>query len=105
MPKGPPLPDEIFDNLMRIIRPPVPPWIWMKQQREVDEFTRRRKPKEVFGSRMIWPFRIAWSESSSGRGVIKVLRNEKVIGTVSYMDRDTRISLVNTLEGIVKGVK
>ena len=103
MPKGPPLPDEILERLFRIIRPPVPPWTWMKKQREVDEFTRRRKPKEVFGSRMIWPFRIAWAESTGGRGTIKVLKNERVMGTVSYLTSEDRAHLVNLLESIIKG--
>ena len=112
MVKGPPTPDEVFSNLMRILRPPLPPWLIQKfiEEREEQleelgapwEIRKRRGPAST-GSRMAWPYRITWRESPSGRGQIRVLKEERIIGSVSYLSKESRMSLVNLLESIIKG--
>ena len=103
MNKFPPDPDEILRRLFRVIRPPRPPKFF---PREVEEgLPRRRRIVAGTGSKMVWPWRIAWKESPRGRGQIKVRREDrgKTVGTTSFETRDERIRLVNLLEGILKG--
>ena len=99
-------PEEIRLKLMRLLRPPTPPWVWMKA-RDVEsvEEPRVRKGPALVGSRMIWPYRITWRESLSGKGVVKVLKEEHVIGTVSYTERGERVNLVRLLGSIIGGEK
>ena len=108
LPRFPPDPEEIEDRLLSIIRPPVPPWVWLKAKREqevADPFRkhRERKPRTGMGRRVHWPYVIEWAESTSGRGQIKVLRDLKPIGTVSYLDRGERDQLSHLLEDIIRG--
>ena len=103
-PRFPPDPDEILDRLYRIIRPPIPPWMWMKEREEGEFAPRRRKAPALTGSRMVWPYRIVWRQGATGRGVIKVLKEEKSIGTISYTDPNDRSRLVELLEDIVRGI-
>lgn len=98
----PPDPEEIRLRLMRFLRPPVPPWVWMRHREEVEE-PRRRKEPALTGSRLVWPYRITWRESLRGKGVVKVLKEERTIGTTSYTTRGERINLVKLLEDIIGG--
>ena len=99
-----PDPEEIRLKLMRFLKPPTPPWVWMKA-RDVEsvEEPRVRKGPALVGSRMVWPYRIAWRESLKGKGVMKVLKEERTIGTTSYTSRGERINMVKLLEDIIGG--
>jgi len=97
-----PDPEEIRLRLMRFLRPPVPPWVWMKSREEATE-PRARKGPSLTGSRMVWPYRIIWRESLKGKGVVKVLKEEYVIGTTSYTERGERVNLVKLLEDVIGG--
>ena len=102
----PPDPEEIRLRLLSILRPPTHPWVWMRHRmEEIGPPKRRRKAPAIIGSKMIWPYRIVWRESLSGRGVIKVLKEERAIGTISYTERSERVSLVRLLESIIRGEK
>ena len=100
----PPDPEEIRLRLMRFLRPPTSPWMWMKS-REGEGEPRARKGPARMGSRMVWPYRITWRESLTGRGVVKVLREERTVGTTSYMTRGERVNLVKLLEDVIGGRK
>ena len=107
MPRFLPDPDEITERLFRIIKPPIPPWLLQRfiEERELrgGDPPRRRRPPEVTGSRMIWPYVIEWKTSISGRGTIKVLRDEKTLGKVSYIDKAERDKLIGLLDNIIRG--
>jgi len=97
----PPGPDEILDRLLRILRPPRPPKFF---PRAVEEgLPRRRRIVTGTGSRMIWPWRITYKESPRGRGQIKVLKEERTVGTVSFESRAERIRIMNLLGDIIRG--
>ena len=102
MPKFPPNPDEILRRLFEIIRPPTPPKFFPRREEEEGP-PRRRRVVAATGSRMIWPYRIIWKESPTGRGQIKVLKEERTIGVAPYLSREERNRMVNLLEGILKG--
>ena len=99
MPRFPPGPDDILDRLLRILKPPIP--LRFFPRREV--LPRRRRIVATTGGQMIWPYRITWKESPRGRGQIKVLKEERTVGMVSYLDRAERMRLVRLLEDIIKG--
>jgi len=99
-------------RLPRYLKPPPPPWLvqrWIEEREvQLEELglpweRRKRKPRAVTGSKMVWPYRITWAESPTGRGVIKVLKEERIIGSTSYLTRDERVRLVKLLEDIIKG--
>ena len=112
----PPSHEEIRDRLLTIVRPPPPPWLISRWQEEAEakrealglgapwerKERRARKERPVHGSKMIWPWRIAWEESLKGRGQIKVLENERVVGNVSYEDLADRQRLLHLIESIVR---
>ena len=99
----PPDPEEIKNNLLRFIRPPIPPWMFKGKKGEDEAWSvRTRKPRSS-GFRWVGLYRIAWSETASGRGVIKVLLNERNIGNTSYLDRADRDRLVFLLESVILG--
>ena len=100
MPEFPPSPDEILRRLSRILRPPIPPKFF---PREEEGLPRRHRIVAGTGSRMIWPWRITWKESPAGRGQIKVLKEEYTVGVTSFMDKGERDRIVNLLESILKG--
>lgn len=111
---GPPDPELIKERLLRYIKPPTPPWLIQKFAEEAEtrreelglgapwEKRKPRREKEITGHKMMWPYRIAWAESLSGRGQVRVLHNEKVIGAASYVDRNDKNRLLNILEAIIK---
>ena len=100
MPRFLPSPDDILDRLLRILRPPIPLRFFPRE-----EPPRRRRIVAGTGSKMIWPYRITWKESPRGRGQIKVLKEERTIGTVSYLDATDRMRLVRLLEDIIRSVE
>ena len=112
MPRFPPDPDKIISDLLRVVKPPPPPWLIGRWREEAEArrqalglpepFPKRRR-RNLYGSRMIWPFRIAWEQSESGRGTITVLKEERPIGRVSYVDMGERRRLMELLENIIKG--
>jgi len=101
MPRFPPDPDEVLRRLFEILRPPRLPKFFPREEGP----PRRRRIVASIGSKMIWPYRITWKESPRGRGQIKVLRGERTIGTVSYLDATERMRLVKLLEDILKRVE
>jgi len=102
----PPDPEEIRLRLLSILKPPVHPRVWMRRRgEEIGLLRRRRKAPAIMGSKMIWPYRIVWRESLGGRGVIKVLKEERAVGTISYIERSERVNLVRLLETIIRGEK
>ena len=101
MPRFPPDPDDILDRLLRILKPPIPLRFFPPREGP----PRRRRIVASIGSKMIWPYRITWKESPRGRGQIKVLRGERTIGTVSYLDATERMRLAKLLEDLIKGGK
>ena len=111
---GPPDPEIIKDRLLKYPRQPIPPWLISKFKAEAEARreelglgapwenpNRIRKEKTISGHRMIWPYRIAWNEYESGKGQIRVLYNEHVIGLASYVDRIDRERLVKLFESII----
>ena len=94
-----PDPNEVLSGLFEILRPPKPPFFFPHRE---EGPPRRRRIVATTGSKMIWPYRITWKESPRGRGQIKVLREERTIGTVSYLDVADRMRLVRLLEDIIK---
>jgi len=105
MPKFPPSPDEVMRRLFRVIRPPTPPKFFPRGEEEEGLPKRRRREIVSTGSKMVWPWRIVWKESSTGRGQIKVIREDKgrTVGTTSFESRAERMRVVTLLEGILKG--
>ena len=113
MARFPPDPDEIIERLYRIIKPPPPPWLVGRWREEAD--ARRealglppplrcgKRARVLRGSKMVWPFRLTWEQSESGRGTITVLKDEKTIGRVSYLDVAERQRLLGLLEAMIKG--
>jgi len=101
LPGFPPNPNDILDRLFRILRPPIPLRFFPREE----VLPRRHRIVATTGSKMIWPYRITWKESPRGRGQIKVLRGERTIGMVSYLDAADRMRLVRLLEDIIKGVE
>lgn len=102
MARFPPDPDEVLRRLLRIIKPPTPPKFFPREE-EAGPVRRRRREIVGTGSKMIWPYRITWRESPTGRGQIKVLKEERTIGVTSFESRAERIRVVSLLEGILKG--
>jgi len=100
MPRFPPDPDEVLRKLFRVIKLPTPPKFFPHEERGLP---RKRRVVAATGSKMIWPYRITWKESSTGRGQIKVLKEERTVGVTSFESRDERLRTVNLLEGILKG--
>ena len=101
MPRFPLGPDEVLRKLFKVLQPPRPPKFF---SRDVEEgLPRRRRVVVGTDSKMIWPWRITYKESLRGRGQIKVLKDERTVGTVSFESRGERIRIMNLLEGILKG--
>ena len=118
---GPPDLELIRDRLLKYLR--VPPTaaqvgVWRKlaeQKREAryaqleamglgapwEEFGRNMRERTITGSKMVWPFRITWKEYQTGKGIMRVLENEKTIGLASYWDRVERERLVNLFTSII----
>jgi len=101
MPRFPPDPDEVLRRLFEILRPPRLPKFFPREEGP----PRRHRIVATTGSKIVWPYRITWKESPRGRGQIKVLRGERTIGMVSYLDAADRMRLVRLLEDILKRVE
>lgn len=116
-PPFPPDPNELNRRLFRIVKPPKTPTPWMIERWREEADARRqalglpspipRGPRKVVhtGSKMIWPWRLTWSESPRGSGQIKVLKEERTIGVTSFESRAERLRLVTLLESILTGGK
>jgi len=112
MARFPPDPDEVIHRLLKVIKPPPPPWLVGRWREEADvrrealglppPFRRGKRVRTLRGSKMVWPFRLIWEQSESGRGTISVLKDERTIGKVSYLEVAERQRLLNLLEAMIK---